>query len=364
MRSMNRRRFMKTASTGIAAGALPSFARQASAKPSGELTLRTGSGGPYGQAIIDAYVKPFEAETGIKVNAITDLTTAAQLELMVTTNSVTVDVAQMSQASLRPDLVEKIDYSLFKKQEVDGLLDFAKQPYGVASVVYSFVMVLNTNKFPAGKPRPTSWAEFWDVQKFPGVRVLANGQLGSQGPWEEALLADGVPADKLYPMDIDRIFASLDKIKPRVRKWWTTGAEVQQIMQQNAADLLNSYDGRAVLLMDQGAPLEINRNQAKLTWDFWAIPKGAPNRESAQRFVEFATRADRQAAFAQLIPYGPTNRNAFQLIPEKLARKLASHPDYMKSSILLDMNWYGQVGSDGQSNAQRLIQRWNKWILS
>lgn len=38
----------------------------------------------------------------------------------------------------------------------------------------------------------------------------------------------GVPADRLYPMDIDRIFASLDKIKPHIRKWWGTGSEIQQ----------------------------------------------------------------------------------------------------------------------------------------
>lgn len=66
-------------------------------------------------------------------------------------------------------------------------------------------MVYNTEKYPADKPRPSSWAEFWPVDKFPGVRLLETGEWGSEGPWEEALLADGVPVDQIYPMDIDRV---------------------------------------------------------------------------------------------------------------------------------------------------------------
>ena len=39
-------------------------------------------------------------------------------------------------------------------------------------------------------------------------------------------MADGVPWDKVYPMDIDRAFKSLDRIKPHVDVWWTSGAPI------------------------------------------------------------------------------------------------------------------------------------------
>lgn len=364
---INRRRFMQAASSAMTMGALPSFGSSASAQSSGELRIRV-SGGAYGKAIIDAYVKPFEAETGIKVRPITDWTTLAQIELMQRTNSVSVDVGLLDQATaLVADgkgYLEKVDYSIYRQAELDGIVDYCRQPFGIAAVIYSFNMVYNTEKFPTDKPRPTSWAEFWDVKKFPGIRTLVSGQTGSQGPWEEALLADGVAVNALYPMNIDRVFASLDKIKPHIRKWWTTGSEVQQIMREKAADLQQSYDGRAIQLIDESAPLEIDRNQAKLTWDYWIILKGSPNARNAQRFVEFATRADRQAAFAQLFPIGPTNRNAFMQLPEKAARKLATHPDYMASSYPMNAKWYAEIGPDGVSNTQRLIKRWNEWILS
>lgn len=364
--SMNRRRFMRTSSSALAFGALSSTASWTSAQSANELRVMVG-GGDWGKANLAAYVKPFEAETGIRVTPITDQVTQAQFELMVNTKNFTIDVVDTDQlranALAKKGLLEEIDYSIYKKEELDGLADFAKKPFGVGSIVFSYVMVYNAEKFPADKPRPTTWAEFWDVAKFPGVRALQTGQGGSEGPWEEALLADGVAADKLYPMDIDRIFASLDKIKPKIRKWWSTGSEIQQMMHDKAVDITSSYDGRAQLLADKGEPIEINHNQAKLSWDHWLIPKGNPNVRNAQRFIEFATRADRQAAFAQLMPYGPSNAHAFKYIPDAVARKLASNPEYVKNSIPMNAQWYTDVGSDGLSNIEKLIQRWNAWIL-
>jgi len=362
---MNRRGFMRAASTVIAAGALSSAA-SASAQSSDELRVIV-NGGASGKAKVEAFVKPFEAETGVKVNPIFDDSNLAQLEMMTRENNVSVDVVVLDpsqvSAAARKGQLEKIDYSFYKKDELDGLLDFAKDEFGVGYLVFSYNMVYNTESFPANKPRPTTWAEFWDVNSFPGVRALLSGAYGSEGPWEEALLADGVAPEALYPMDIDRIFASLDKIKPHIRKWWESGSEIYQIMHDKNADIVQSYDGRALSLIDQRAPIEINRNQAKVTGSLFAIPKGSPNERNAQKFIELASRADRQAAFAKLLPYGPANRNAFKLMPEELGRKVASHPDHLATSIQINPRWYTEVGADGLSNVDRLIQRWNEWIL-
>lgn len=363
---MNRRKFMQTTSSAVAGGALSWASSRASAQSPGELRVMV-YGGDVGKANIEAYVKPFQTETGIKVSAITDQINVAQLDLMVKSNNTTVDVIAASAnvifSAAAKGYLEDIDYSIYRKEELEGILGFAKQPFGVTGLLYSFVMFYNTEKLPASKPRPANWAEFWDVTRFPGVRTLVSGQNGTEGAWEEALLADGVAPDAIYPMDIDRVFASLDKIKPHIRKWWGTGSEIQQMMREKAADIGNCYDGRGQAAIDQGAPLEINRNQAKLSWDYWAIPKGSPNARNAQRFIEFATRAERQATFAQLAAFGPSNISAYKFIPEARARQLSSHPDHLKKSIRMNPKWYTEVGSDGRTNADRLRDRWNDWIL-
>ena len=43
-------------------------------------------------------------------------------------------------------------------------------------------------------------------------------------------MAAGVPPDKVYPIDIDKAFASYDKIKGDVVKWWETGAVPAQML--------------------------------------------------------------------------------------------------------------------------------------
>lgn len=363
---LNRRRLMQGGSCTLMMGALNPFLSRASAQSAEGLRV-TVYGGDYGKAAIEAYVKPFEAETGIKVVPITDQPDVAAIELMVTNNNVSVDVAGYGASDLaaaaHKGLFEKIDYSIYKREELDGIVEQTRDSYGVGMTIYSYVMAYNTEKYPAHKPRPATWSEFWDVSKYPGIRSLVSGQYGSEGAWEEALIADGVPPGAIYPMDIDRVFVSLNKIKPHIRKWWGTGSEIQQMMGDKAVDLVQSYDGRANALIDQGAPIEINWNQSKWTWDVWAIPKGSPNAANAQRFIEFATRADRQAAFAQLYPSGPTNANAYKLMPDKLGRKLASHPEHLAKGIPINAKWYAEVGSDGLSNIERLIQRWNEWIL-
>ncbi|MER8809613.1 ABC transporter substrate-binding protein [Mesorhizobium australicum] len=362
---IDRRRFMQATSSAIAVGTLSSATGRARAAYTGELTVNM-SGGNWGDAVMKAYVKPFEEETGVKVTPVLADFTSTQIAMMVDTKNVSADIVNLGQTHVHPlsakGYLEPVDYSGWKKDDLDAIADYAKQPNGFASYVYSYNMVWNIKKFPAGKPRPTSWAEFWDVEKFPGVRSLFSGEYGT-GPWEEALLADGVPMDKLYPLDIDRVFASLDKIKPHIRKWWTGGSEILQIMRDNVADVVQSYDGRALSLINEGSPIEINRNQAKLTTDYWVIPKGSPNAQNAQKFLEITGRADRQAAFAELIAQAPTNKNAFKAIPDNVARKLASHPDYAASSFALDAKWYAEAGPDGKPNKDGLVERWNEWIL-
>ena len=53
---------------------------------------------------------------------------------------------------------------------------------------------------------------------------------------EFALIADGVPMDKVYPIDIDRAFKSLSRIKSAVPKFWDTGALSSQMLADKEAD--------------------------------------------------------------------------------------------------------------------------------
>src|SRR5262249_23439496 len=161
---------------------------------------------------------------------------------------------------------------------------------------------------------PRSWAEFWDLKKFAGPRMLADLASGNID-LEFALLADGVPKDKLYPLDIERGFKSLDRVRPAIRKFWDTGALSAQMLADKEVVLGSIWNGRLQAVADKGAPLAIEWNEACLQSQYWGVVKGAKNADDAQRFIDFACQPELQANLAKLIPYGPTNRQAFKSFP-------------------------------------------------
>ena len=85
--------------------------------------------------------------------------------------------------------------------------------HGVASNIQGTNLCYRRDKFPTGGPK--SWVDFWDVKRFPGARGLCIND--SPRTLIFALLADDVPADRLYPLDVDRAFKKLDQIKPPSR---------------------------------------------------------------------------------------------------------------------------------------------------
>jgi putative spermidine/putrescine transport system substrate-binding protein len=330
-----------------------------------ELTIIVG-GGALGDGVIKAFVEPFEKETGIKVRPIRDQVTPAKYLLQKESGNIEFDLAGNTGGGAIPlsrqGVLETIDYGRLDKALMAKLPAEAKKPWGVQSFNYAFVLGLDASKFPEGKPAPANWTEFWDVKKFPGSRTLQNAELGIQGPLEEALLADGVPMEKLYPLDVDRAFRSLDRIKPAISKWWKVGGEQMQVFQSGDMDMGMGFDGRFIALTKAGKPTRIVWNQAKTISLYWTIPKGSTHTAEAYQFISFATRPDRQADFAKLTGYAPANPDAFEHIPKELVLQMVTYPENSKRAYQMNQEWYSEVGADGMTNAARIAKRWNEWI--
>src|SRR5947209_4948146 len=99
-------------------------------------------------------------------------------------------------------ILEPIDYNIVDASKINPE---AKNPYGVGIVAWSWVLAYNTQTFEKNPPK--TWSDFFDVDKFPGPRGLRNDP---RRVLEIALLADGVPANQLYPLDTARAFRKLD----------------------------------------------------------------------------------------------------------------------------------------------------------
>ena len=103
-------------------------------------------------------------------------------------------------------LFEKVDFDVVSK---DGLVaDFVTE-YSVPAEIVTLCISWNTDKI-SNDNHPTTWAEFFDTDSFPGLRTLYTNPMSM---FEAVLLADGVSKDEMYPLDVDRVFDYLDAHK-------------------------------------------------------------------------------------------------------------------------------------------------------
>ncbi len=342
-----RRRFIAGAAA-FAAGA-PWTAHGA-----GEQVLVRTSGGSFQAAQEQAIFGPFTAATGIKVIPV-PLSTG-KLREMLENGRIPVDAQFLVETHAialdQAGFLDRVDYDAMRFTNPADIEPSVKKPAMVGAMFLATVLVYNKEAFATRHPR--TWADFWDVRAFPGARSLPDIKSGFV-ELEFALLADGVAPARLYPLDVDRALRSLSRIRRSVTGFWETGTEAMQLMERRDAVLGALWNGRAQDLIDRGAPVAMDWNQAKRHNVYWSVLKGAPNRDHAQRFLDFALQPKVQAELARLSHYGPTNRQAARHIGPDVAAKLPTTPEHMRVSFDEDARWW-------LANLPRVTERWNAWL--
>jgi putative spermidine/putrescine transport system substrate-binding protein len=326
------------------------------AKLKGSGVVRVCSyGGAFQAAQRKAYFEPFQELSGIKVIE-SEGPDIAKVKAMVDTKNIEYDVGEFDRASVvnlarKGDYWEPIDYALFDVEHIDQNF---REKDSIAMLPYGQIIGYRTDAFKGKEPKDN--ADLWDVANFPGSRCLQSGSGGLEPDLEVALMASGVPKEKVYPIDIDKAFASLAKIKPHVDKWWTAGAQPAQLLNDNEVTMATAWNGRIYTIMQNGAPVKAIWNNQLLRTDVWAIPKGAPNRENAQKLSAFITTAVGQARLSYIIPYGFVNNQSAAMMPPDRLAQLPTAPDIKKNLLVYNSGWWAD-------NRDEVQGRWNKFLL-
>ncbi len=340
--------------TPAAMMALPEFEEiPENLKGSGEVRVQSW-GGAFQDAQREAYFAPFQELSGITVIE-SEGPDISKIKAMVDTGNVEQDVVQVDRSNVillekEGDYWEEIDYSLF---DTDHIPEVHRYKYSVDMLPYGTVIGSRTDVFPEG---PQGQADFWDLETFPGGRATEGGTGGLVPFLEAALIADGVPKDEVYPIDIERAYASLSKIRADVVRFWEAGAQPAQMLTDNEAVMVHSWNGRMHAIQLEGAPVAVQWNEAMLATDVWAIPKGAANAENAQKFAAFITLPVSQARLSYLIPYGSVNSLSVDLMTPEQLESLPTAPAYLEKMFIRNIDWWVE-------NREAVLARWNEWIL-
>lgn len=299
-----------------------------------ELIIQTW-GGAKATAEKHAFYDPFTEETGIKITLVeASGDTMGKVAAQVRSGNIEWDLISgypypQVEGGAKRGLLEEIDYSIVTNTK--DLIPGSVKKWGLGQELNAVVLAYNTNTWP-GDNHPKSWADFFDVKKFPGPRTMNNWG-APEDNLIPALLADGVPPDKVVPIDYDRAFKKLDQIKPHVKVWFTSGDQLIKSLQSEEVVLGAVWDGRAKYAKQYGAPIELVWDQGLFYICYWNVVKGAPHKKAAMQFLNFICRPELQAIFTNYIWYSSANEKSVRFLHPSVQKEQAIYPDNLKKMI-------------------------------
>jgi putative spermidine/putrescine transport system substrate-binding protein len=299
-------------------------------------------GGVAVAAYTDSFGKPFEADTGIPVVIDSSGPSLGKIKAMVESGKVGWDIcdtsAGPSETLGRAGLLEPIDYIIVDKTQT--IPEFAMTwCYGTSA--YSYVLAWDSKA--VGSTPPQSWADVWDLKKYPGKRTLRRSM---HGVLESALLADGVPRDKLYPLDVQRGFDKVRQIKDNTI-FWEAGADSERLLRESEVVMGNIWSTRARSVEEQtDGRITWTWRDGQLTSGVFSVPKGNPAGKDAMRFLNAMNKPERQVMFLKLLGSGPANPAASALVPQDLRRVDPTYAPNMAQQIVMSDAWYGEHYAD------------------
>ena len=327
-------------------------------------------GGAYTQSQIKAYHRPWEKKTGNTVNSEDYNGGLAEVRAQVEAGNVTWDIVDLeTRDAVRgcdEGLLERIDPSTLPpapdgtpatQDFIEGtLLDCA-----VASIVWSTIIAYDSTRFPGEKPKTI--LDFFDTKKFPGRRALRKVPALNL---EWALMADGVPNDKIYevlstPAGVDRAFAKLDTIKDDLL-WWEAGAQPPQMLADGEAIMVSAYNGRIFNAQNlEKMPFVIIWDGQIWDLDFYAIVKGTKKLDLALEFIKYAAGTQRNADQAKYISYGPVRKSSMKLVSTHaetgidMKPHMPTAPANFKNALFNSFEFWAD-------HSDELNERFNAWL--
>lgn len=316
----------------------------------------TSWGGALSEAEKNAFTDPFAAMKGIEI-VNTSPTETAKIKAMVEANAVEWDLVDVGGRTVwqgeREGFLEPLD--LAKIPTAAALEPGWVAPHGVATSTGATIIAWSTNAFPADAG-PQSWADFWDVQRFPGPRGLYKFFYYN---YEAALLADGLRRDEVFPLTAEKADMALAKVaelKPHVSVWWGAGAQPPQLLSTGELALSSAWSGRMLAAAAEGAPVAHTYKDGIAWANWWVIPKGSPYVELAHELIDFAIGEEPQTKLLDLKTYGPVLESAAAKADAETRKILVMAPENIKDMLILDEQ-------EANKYSYEYEERWNQLML-
>ncbi len=262
------------------------------------------------------------------------------------------------EAAIEEGWIQPLDWSVINTDDLTP----SQHPtdYAIAHTTFGSAVFYNTDKWPDGSPVPETWADFWDAETFPGPRGVDGNGWGMpfRGLAEAAMVASGADPTDLYPLDIDAAIAKMDELAPHISAFFTSGAQVTQLMLAEEVDLIHAWVGRAWDAIQQGAPYKImpQTHLIETVGTPMVVLAGAKSPTYASAAIGYCGGAEGQAEYTNHAIYAPSNLQSVPLVDPSLGREgwLGTDPRFADTTIIIDSDFY-------KDDRDAHMARWNEW---
>lgn len=261
---------------------------------------------------------------------------AVKVQTMVQANQVGWDLVSVGPRFLlqgsKVGVLEKVDPAIVDQSGLPKIWQF---DHGRIYIASTYVVAYNTEAFP-GEEFPRTWADFWNVKRFPGPRSMYK-ELGWN--YEAALRAAGVPRDEIYPVTDEKmkmVFAKLNEIKPHVKVWWVNAGQPGQVLATGEVAVAMAMTGRLNSLLGESVPVKWTYDDGFITNVALCIPKGSAYTEQSMQVLKYIMSEEAQTALLNSGLYGPALTSVMsKATPAQLAN-LSLSPQNLKTSFFAD----------------------------
>ena len=186
-----------------------------------------------------------------------------------------------------------------------------------------------------------SWSILWDEKYADNILM----QDSVRDAFMVALKLKGYSMNTLDEGELNEAKQILIDQKPLVQAYVID--QVRDKMIGNEAAIGVIYSGEAIFTQRENADLEyvIPKEGTNIWIDSWVIPKNAPNKENAEKFIDFMCREDVALKNFEYITYSTPNDAARALIEdEDIKNSKIAFPDLSQYNNLETFHYLGADG--------------------
>lgn len=343
---LSRRHFVALGASALAA---PVILRATRANAAGTLNFVTW-GGSYRDSIVKGAIESFTAMTGVSVNII-DTPDLAKVKAQQMTGNIEWDVfdapSALATSGSRQGYWAELDPAMFDMDDLalKPRADIAPHYIAAGGIAW------NPNRFGEGQ-HPRNFRDYFDLETFPGRRTFRDRPSETL---EAALLGDGVAPADLYPLDVDRAFAALDRIKPSVASWVAATPQTITLLQTNEVDYSYTYASRVrTSAAAGGEAMAFSFDQTLNDVGYLTVLKGAPNLENGMKFVQHCLSAEVQASTMELLSNIPVSLSARSKLSADAQKWLPNMEN--PNNVMLNDEWWAD-------NFEAVTRKFKEWVL-